>query len=69
MPRPRILEPMVLKVLGTILAVWLAVVVVGAVVHALWWLILIGAIAFVVTSAVGYSRRNQVGYNRRNRLR
>lgn len=52
---------MILKVLGAIAAIWLAFIVIGAVVHALWWLIVIGAIAFVVTTAIGNKKRKQIG--------
>ena len=51
---------MVLKVLGVIAAVWLGLIVLGAIVHALWWLIVIGAIGFVVATAVGNKQRKQI---------
>lgn len=51
---------MILKVLGAIAAVWLAFIVVGAIVHALWWLIIIGAIGFVVVTAVGRNKRKEI---------
>jgi hypothetical protein len=51
---------MVLKVLGAIAAIWLAFIVVGAIVHALWWLIIVGAIAFVVTTAISRNKRKEI---------
>lgn len=56
----RTLGGMFLKVLGAIAAIWLAFIVVGAIVHALWWLILIGAIAFVATTAIGRKKRKEI---------
>jgi hypothetical protein len=46
-----------LRFLGLLLAVWLAFVVIGAVVHVLFWLAVIGAILFVATAAVGWNKR------------
>jgi hypothetical protein len=47
-----------LRLLGLLLVVWLAFVVIGAVVHALFWLAVIGAIFFVATAALGWNKRN-----------
>jgi len=55
----RTLDVMILKVLGAIAAIWLAFIVIGAIVHALWWLIVIGAIGFVVVSAVGWNNNGR----------
>lgn len=56
----RTLGGMILKVLGAVAAIWLAFIVVGAIVHALWWLIIIGAIAFVATTAIGRKKRKEI---------
>jgi hypothetical protein len=40
-----------------LLAVWLLVSILGIVIKGLFWLFVIGAILFVVTSLVGWSKR------------
>jgi hypothetical protein len=47
----------VARVLLLLLAVWLALVVVGWVIKGLFWLAVIGLIVFLGTAAVGSSRR------------
>jgi hypothetical protein len=47
----------VLRLLGLLLLVWLAIVVVGWVVKGLFWLAVIGLIAFALTAAFGAGRR------------
>ncbi len=47
-----------LAIIGLLLIIWLAFVVIGAVVHGLIWLLIIGVILFLVTSAFGWMRRN-----------
>lgn len=42
--------------IALLLVIWIAVIVIGAVIHGLFWLVVIGAILFVLTSAVGYVR-------------
>jgi hypothetical protein len=46
----------VLGFLGLLLVVWLALIVIGAVVKGLFWLIIIGVILFLATSALGVVR-------------
>jgi hypothetical protein len=46
----------VLGFIGLLLVVWLALIVVGAVIKGLFWLIIIGAILFLATSALGVLR-------------
>jgi hypothetical protein len=48
----------VLRFLGLLLVIWLAITVVGVVVHALFWLAVIGALFFVATAAIGWVRRD-----------
>jgi hypothetical protein len=48
----------VLGLIALLLIIWLAFVVIGAVVHGLFWLLIIGVILFLVTSAFGWMRRN-----------
>jgi hypothetical protein len=43
-----------------LLVAWLVLMVVGAVVHGLFWLLVVGAVLFVATSAVGWARRSAV---------
>ena len=40
-----------------LLVVWIAVVVIGAVIKGLFWLAVVGLILFLVTAAMGWSRR------------
>ena len=47
-----------LRFLGLLAVVWLVVTVVGAVVKGLFWLAVVGALFFVATSAIGWSKRN-----------
>ena len=46
-----------LGVVALLLLLWLALVVVGFVVKGLIWLVVIGAVLFVVTAAFGWLRR------------
>ena len=46
-----------LRFLGLLLAIWLAITVIGVVVHALFWLAVIGLVLFVGTAAIGWARR------------
>jgi hypothetical protein len=47
----------VLGFLVLLLVVWIAVVVIGAVIKGLFWLAVVGLILFLVTAAMGWSRR------------
>ena len=49
-----------LALLGFLLVVWLACIVVGAVVKGLFWLVIIGAVLFVATSVIGWVKRKAV---------
>ena len=42
-----------LKLVGVLLALWLAFIVIGALVKGLLWLVFLGAVLFVVTGALG----------------
>ena len=46
-----------LRLLGLLLGVWLAVTVVGAVLEGLFWLAVVGLLLFVVTAVVGWNKR------------
>ncbi|GAA5153146.1 MULTISPECIES: hypothetical protein [Amycolatopsis] len=46
-----------LGLIGLLLLVWLVLVVVGAVVKGLFWLLIIGAVLFVVTAIFGWVKR------------
>jgi hypothetical protein len=48
----------VLRILGLLLVVWLAITVLGAVVKGLFWLAVIGVLLFLVTAAFGMRKRN-----------
>ncbi|MGY1745367.1 hypothetical protein [Blastococcus sp. SYSU D00695] len=47
-----------LRLIGLLLVLWLVITVVGAVVKALFWLAVVGALLFVATAAVGWRRRD-----------
>ena len=44
--------------IALLLVIWLAVVVIGAVVEGLFWLVVVGAVLFVATAAYGWLKRN-----------
>lgn len=46
-----------LRLLGVLLLVWLAVSVVGAVVEGLFWLTVVGLLLFAATAVAGWLRR------------
>jgi hypothetical protein len=46
-----------LRFLGLLLLIWLVITVLGVVLKGLFWLAVIGALAFVVTAALGRNRR------------
>lgn len=50
-----------LALIGLLLLVWLALVVVGAVVKGLFWLIIVGVVLFLVTGGIGWARRKTLG--------
>jgi hypothetical protein len=54
----------VLRLLGLLLAVWLVVTVVGAVIKGLFWLALIGVLFFVATAALGWNKRTEISGRR-----
>lgn len=57
------------RIIGGLLVVWLAVSVLGAVIKGLFWLAVVGAIAFAVTAVVGWAHRSELpGKSGRDRL-
>ena len=44
--------------IALLLVVWLVVIVIGAVIEGLFWLIVVGAVLFVATAAFGWVKRN-----------
>jgi hypothetical protein len=48
----------VLRLLGLLLVIWLAFTVIGAVVKGLFWLAVLGAVFFVATAAIGWTKRD-----------
>ncbi len=44
--------------IALLLVIWLALVVIGAVVEGLFWLVVVGAILFVATAAFGWVKRH-----------
>jgi hypothetical protein len=53
---PRVEVP-VLGLIAFLLVAWLVLIVVGAVVHGLFWLVVLGVVLFLATSAFGWVRR------------
>jgi hypothetical protein len=48
----------VLRILGLLLVIWLAITVLGWVVKGLFWLAVIGLVLFVATAVFGWGKRN-----------
>ncbi len=48
-----------LRFLGLLLVVWLAVTLIGAIVEGLFWLAVVGLIFFVATAALGWNKRDK----------
>ena len=44
--------------LALLLVIWIALIVLGAIVKGLFWLIVVGVVLFVTTSFVGFVRRH-----------
>lgn len=47
------------RVIGILLAIWLVLIVVGAVIKAVFWLLILGAVLFVATAAYGWLQRGR----------
>jgi hypothetical protein len=47
----------VLAFLAVLLLIWLALIVLGAVIKGLFWLIIVGAVLFVATAAYGWVKQ------------
>jgi hypothetical protein len=47
----------VLGFLALLLVIWIALIVIGAVVKGLLWLLVIGVVLFLITSVIGFVRR------------
>ncbi|MBB3086488.1 hypothetical protein [Geodermatophilus sabuli] len=47
----------VLRFLGLLLVIWLAISVLGAVVEGLFWLTVVGLVFFLVTAALGWGKQ------------
>lgn len=50
--------------LAVLLVIWLACIVLGAVIKGLFWLLIIGAVLFVATSIVSFVKREALGHRR-----
>jgi hypothetical protein len=48
----------VLRLLGLLLVIWLAISVIGWVVKGLFWLAVLGLVLFVATAVLGWGKRN-----------
>ena len=50
-----------LRLLGLLLVIWLAITVIGAVVKGLFWLAVVGVLFFAATAALGWNKRHDRG--------
>ena len=48
-----------LRLVGLLLVVWLAITVIGAVVKGLFWLAVLGLVFFAATAALGWNKREK----------
>jgi hypothetical protein len=48
----------VLRFLGLLLVIWLAITVIGVVIKGLFWLAVLGLVFFAATAALGWNKRN-----------
>lgn len=46
-----------LGLLGLLLVIWIVFIVIGAVIHALFWLLIVGVILLLATAAYSYVKR------------
>jgi hypothetical protein len=46
--------------LGLLLLIWLAFIIIGAVVKGLFWLLIIGAVFFLATALYGWVKREAI---------
>lgn len=46
-----------LKLLGLILAIWVVLIIIGAVIKGLFWLTVVGIVLFLATSVYGWVKR------------
>jgi hypothetical protein len=51
-------------ILVALLVIWAVLVVLGIVVKGLFWLIIVGAVLFVVTGVIGFVKREALGRRR-----
>lgn len=47
-----------LKLIGLLLVVWVALMIIGAVLEGLFWLLVLGGLLFLGTAAYGWSKSN-----------
>lgn len=50
---------MLLRVIGVLLVLWLAISLIGAIIKGLIWLALLGGLLFVATAALGWTKRDR----------
>ncbi len=47
-----------LQLVALLLIIWVALIIIGALIKALFWLIIIGVVLFLLTAAFGWFRRD-----------
>lgn len=50
-------EAVMMGFIALLLVIWLALVVIGAVIEGLFWLVVVGAVLFLATAAYGWAQR------------
>lgn len=58
-------ESIMFTLLGILLLVWVVCIILGVVIHGLFWLLIIGAILLVATGVLGWLKREALGQSRR----
>jgi hypothetical protein len=53
-----------LRILISALLIWLACIVIGGLLHGLFWLLIIGVVLFIVTGLFGFLKRETLGRGR-----
>lgn len=53
-----------LGLLGLLLVIWIVFILLGALIHGLFWLLIVGVVLILATSAFGYVKRETLGRRR-----
>ncbi len=53
-----------LGLLGLLLVIWIVFILLGALIHGLFWLLIIGVVLLLATGAIGFVKREALGRRR-----